>query len=504
MAQNNPSNPRRRKHQPTLADYLPYIILAITAVVAVIFVIVAIVTMVNSGPDTDPVNPNGPANSTTTAPTSSSSTLPTRPTAPTTKPQSQIDEEINALIAKADKVAAGYDYDKAIEMLKASEHFGENKRLGDKVVEYTRIKGTMVRYPLGNNVTHIFFHSLIVDPSRAFDGDEDQTGYNLYMTTVDEFKAILEEMYKNGYVLVSPYDVAYEYTDENGVAKFKKGDIMLPSGKKPFLMSQDDVNYYSYMIGTGSGKNQKPVFADTNGDGFAHKIVIGADGFPTCEYMDKNGNITTGDYDLVPILERFIQEHPDFSYRGARAILGMTGYEGVFGYRTKPGYNVQEGGVMSMEDWNAEVAQAKAVADCLKEHGWILASHSYGHPRYGDLTAQRVDEDSTKWENTVQSIIGDTDVILFPHGSDIGSWRGYEQTNEKFQILYEDGYRYFFNVDNSQYWNQYGSNYFRGGRRNLDGFRMYHYADSMKDLFDVSKVFDERRPTPVPGLSGGM
>ena len=159
---------------------------------------------------------------------------------------------------------------------------------------------------------------------------------------------------------------------------------------------------------------------------------------------------------------------------------------------------------MSMEDWNAEVAQAKAVADCLKEHGWILASHSYGHPRYGDLTAQRVDEDSTKWENTVQSIIGDTDVILFPHGSDIGSWRGYEQTNEKFQILYEDGYRYFFNVDNTQYWNQYGSNYFRGGRRNLDGFRMYHYADSMKDLFDVSKVFDERRPTPVPGLSGGM
>jgi hypothetical protein len=306
-------------------------------------------------------------------------------------------------------------------------------------------------------------------------------------------------MYNNGYVLVSPYDIAYEVTDESGTY-FKKGEIWLPSGKKPFLMSQDDVNYYSYMVGTGNGKNKVPVFADTHGDGFAHKIVIGEDGFPTCEYMDKDGNITTGDYDLVPVLERFIQEHPDFSYRGARAILGMTGYEGVFGYRTKPTYAEN----MTPEAYAKEVADAKAVAQCLREHGWILASHSYGHPRYGDLTPQRVEEDSTKWENTVESIIGATDVILFPHGSDIGNWRNYAADNEKFQVLYEDGYRYFFNVDSNQYWNQFGKTYFRGGRRNLDGYRMYHNPDKLADLFDVSKVFDEARPTPVPSLSGGM
>ena len=502
---NQPARPRRRRRKPTFKDYLPVIILLIVALIAIVCVVFAVISLIKhftvtlANPTPNPTTTQQQLQNTT-----GNTTLPLRPTDPTTKPQSAIDAEVTALIAEADKVAAGYNYDKAIEMLKASEYFGNDKRLGEKVVEYTRTKGTMVRYPLGNNVTHIFFHSLIVDTSRAFDGDEDQTGYNLYMTTVDEFKAILEEMYKNDYVLVSPYDVAYEYIDENGEAKFKKGDIYLPSGKKPFLMSQDDVNYYGYMIGTGSGKDHTPVFADTNGDGFAHKIVIDADGYPKCEYMDANGNIHVGDYDLVPILESFIQEHPDFSYRGARAILGVTGYEGVFGYRTKPGYNVKNEGVMSMEDWNKEVEQAKAVAECLKEHGWILASHSYGHPRYGDLPAQRLDEDSTKWENTVQTIIGDTDVILFPHGSDIGSWRGYEQTNEKFQILYEDGYRYFFNVDNTQYWNQYGENYFRGGRRNLDGYRMYHYPNTMSDLFDVEKIFDPTRPTPVPNLSGSM
>jgi hypothetical protein len=42
-------------------------------------------------------------------------------------------------------------------------------------------------YLAENNVPHIFFHSLIVDTSRAFDGDGDSKGYNLYMTTVDEF-----------------------------------------------------------------------------------------------------------------------------------------------------------------------------------------------------------------------------------------------------------------------------------------------------------------------------
>lgn len=47
-----------------------------------------------------------------------------------------------------------------------------------------------------------------------------------------------------------------------------------------------------------------------------------------------DGTVTTGDYDLVPILEKFCEQHPDFSYKGARAVLAFTGYEGILGYRT--------------------------------------------------------------------------------------------------------------------------------------------------------------------------
>lgn len=474
---------RRSKFQRFIHRYFPSIMLVVLAVCCVSMVIFTVQTIASLRPqETRPELNSRPSETTTTAP-----------------PTQDLTAQIDALIAQADKLAVTYDYTGAIDLLKTFSGYEEQAALTGKIAQYQAAYDQLVPYTDLDNVTHLFFHSLIADPSRAFDGDKEETGYNLYMVTIDEFKKIMQSMYDRGFVLVSPYDVAYEVTDENGT-RFEYGTIRLPEGKKPFLLSQDDVNYYGYMIGTGNGIDETPVFASADGDGFASRIVIGEDGYPTCEYMDINGNVTTGAYDLVPVLEEFIQEHPDFSYHGARAILGVTGYEGVFGYRTKPSYE----GTIGTEAYQKEVEEAKKVAQCLKDHGWILASHSYGHPAYGNLTPERVEADSTKWENTCQSIIGETDIILFPHGSDIGSFRNYTTENEKFNILYEDGYRYFFNVDSKVAWIQVGDTYFRGSRRNIDGYRMFHHPDKLEDLFDVSQVFDSARPTPVPPLSGGM
>lgn len=417
------------------------------------------------------------------------------PTEPATQSDTEIIAQADKLIAEADFVAAGYDYARAISMLESFEYYDRVPALAQKVAEYRQLDSQLVSYPYMNEITHIFFHSLIVDPSRAFDGEYTEDGYNLYMTTVDEFNAILEEMYARGYVLITPYQMAYEVTDESGT-HFTYGDIRLPEGKIPFIMSQDDLNYYGYMIAGEDGTGGKPIYATTAGDGFAHRIVVGDDGYPTCEYMDINGNVTTGDYDLVPLLETFIQKHPDFAYQGARAVLGVTGYEGVFGYRTNPNYKP----VMGEEAFQKEVEEARKVAQCLRDHGWVLASHSYGHPAYGNISSERVDTDSQKWEDTVQPVVGDCDIILYPHGSDIAGIEMYSFDNAKFSYLYEDGYRYFFNVDSHIAWCQLGSRYFRGGRRNLDGYRMYHDPEMLDDLFDVSLVFDKARPTPVPSI----
>ena len=50
-------------------------------------------------------------------------------------------------------------------------------------------------------------------------------------------------------------------------------------------------------------------------------------------------------------------------------------------------------------------------------------------------------------------------------------------------------------------WVQISDRYVRQARRNLDGFRLYHYPEKMKDLMrDPEAVLDDRRPLPVPKI----
>ena len=39
------------------------------------------------------------------------------------------------------------------------------------------------------------------------------------------------------------------------------------------------------------------------------EVVLDENGKPKLQYTDKDGNVTIGDYDLVPILDKFVEEH---------------------------------------------------------------------------------------------------------------------------------------------------------------------------------------------------
>ncbi len=379
-----------------------------------------------------------------------------------------------AVLSEAERLAAGYDYDAAILHVQSFAGYETNESLTGAIARFEETKGTLEPANL-QEVTHVFYHTLIADNAKAFDGEYTEDGYNQYMTTVSEFEAMLRIMHERGFVLVNLDDMAKPVMGEDGTERMQACEILLPPGKKPMVMSQDDVSYYQYMTG----------------DGFATRLVIGEDGYPTCEYVQEDGTVIRGDYDLVPILERFIKEHPDFSYKGARATLAITGYDGVLGYRTCPsgeGYN------------EAEIEKAKAVADRMKELGWIFASHSWGHRLYGSISTEELRTDAQKWENEVQPILGDSDVIIYAHGEDIAGIENYTAENEKFTILKDFGFKYFCNVDAHTYWVQLGDTYLRQGRRNLDGYRMYYNPEMLEDLFPVSEVWDNERPTPVPPI----
>lgn len=196
------------------------------------------------------------------------------------------------------------------------------------------------------------------------------------MVTVSEFSAILESLHYRGYVLVGLNDIVKA---KDGTVKL--GDIYLPKGKKPVVISQENVSYYKSLAGNG----------------FASKLFIDDAGNPVCEYVHESGKISTGAYDLVPVLENFIKEHPDFSYRGARAVLGVTGYDGVLGYRTNP----------NGDDYHPdETERAKKVADRLKELGYTFAGNTWDYTSYGTSSVDQMKKDADRWETEVAPIVG--------------------------------------------------------------------------------------------------
>lgn len=403
----------------------------------------------------------------------------------------QLPKTASALKKEADTIAASYDYDKALALVNEYEAAYDNTEdCSAYKQELETQKAQCTRWEDTTHIPHIFFHSLIADTDRAFDGDEDEDGYNLYMTTISEFNAIMEQMYTRGYVLVDIHDMIKQVKTDDGSTVYRQGDIYLPAGKKPFVLSVDDVNYYKYMTdGNGDG------YADAKGDGFAHKLIIGKDGKVTNEYYEKDGTLVTGSYDVMPLLEDFIEKHPDFSYRGARGILAVTGFEGVFGYHTHPDWKEK----LTADEYNKEVQQAKAVSEAIKKQGWTIASHSYAHFGYGSCDTYEHALDVQKWADQVKPIVGETDVLIYPFGEDIAGAEEY--TGVKFKTMYDAGFRIFCNVDASQdYWVQIHDGYMRQGRINLDGYRLYHSPNLIKSLIDASTVIDSARPTPVPSM----
>ena len=384
--------------------------------------------------------------------------------------------ELEDLLKKADRLALSYDYDKAIELL-STDALKDDPKVAEAIAKYNETKSTLVRQD-PEKVPHVFFHSLIVDKSKAFDGDKKQMSYNQVMTTVGEFEKILNILYERGFVLVKIHDIADMVKDEStGEYVMKAQDIMLPPGKTPIVMSQDDVCYYEYMVG----------------DGFASRLVIGDDGRVTTEMDMDDGTSKVGDYDLIPILNKFIDEHPDFSYKGAKAIIALTGYNGIFGYRTAPSYSENP-------TYEEDKKKATEIANALRADGWEIASHSWGHRHLGKESDEAFKTDCDKWQNEVETLVGETDILIFPFGTDIGSWHPYTDDNARYVYLKEQGFRYFCNVDSSApYWVQIGKDYMRQGRRNLDGYRMLRDIQEpdnakLKDLFDANEVYDKDRP----------
>ena len=419
------------------------------------------------------------------------------PAAPETEASGIVQD--SSALQQAAFLAAGYDYDGAIDLLKGIPGYESDSTVMSAISDYEAQRDACVPVDV-NQVPHIFYHSLVNEPDIAFNasilGQFAADGMNAWMTTVDEFDKITQQLYDNGYVYVRLRDLVVETVNADGSVSFTPNThLMLPQGKKAIVLSIDDLSYYhSYESAS-----------------FPDKLVLDENGRVKCHYIKPDGTESVGDYDVVPRLDTFLEAHPDGAYHGARGLIALTGYNGVFGYRTDIDYEVRENLVSDQAAWlekhpefnrDEDIAQAKVIADALKAGGWEFASHTWGHLSVTSHSVDTLREDNEKWIRNVQNIVGPTDTIIFAHGNDIGDWMGYSSDNEKYAYYSSAGYHFFCNVDGSQpYWVQITNDYVRQGRIDLDGYMLYQASTGQTTTVDhlirASEVFDSRRPTPV-------
>ena len=319
--------------------------------------------------------------------------------------------EIKNTLATAAKQAAGYDYQAAINTLDAYKT--ADRGLTDEMTaaraQYAEAVNNLVIWDDPSAIPNLSFHVLIADPNRAY-ADSLASSYKSNFVTTEQFSNILDQLHAGGYVLVNLDSCLTENADGQATVQ----PIYLPEGKKPIMITETLVNYFAYMV--DSDKDGNP---DKGGAGFANKLVL-EDGKITANYVDADGNQMNGDYDLVPILNSFIEEHPDFSYQGAKAILAVTGEEGVFGWRN--------------------IGEAKEVVEALRADGYQIACNSYGNLNYGASSIDAIKADLNKWDKDVKTVLSNIDILVIARGGELSTG------SSQFQTVREAGFSYILDA----------------------------------------------------------
>ena len=331
--------------------------------------------------------------------------------------------------------------------------------------------------PYNGVVEHLFFHELIAWPELAFRNGPMQKGYDDYMITVLEYERILDSLYQNDFILVDINDIWSEYTNESGQQRMRRNTLMLPEGKKPLVFSFDDINFYQYMIG----------------DGFMNRLIIGDDGDIWAIGIDPHGNeVISQDLTVVTILDRFVNDNPDFSMYGIKGCIALTGYEGILGYRTNFDRNndTPEANLIRMQ----EIARVRPVVERLKETGWYFASHSFGHISIAERSLETVRGDAQRWMDEVGSLIGETQIFIYPFGSRLDGGDVFD-TGPAFRFYHSLGFRIFASVGYEPFTRiKPDISAVVLDRMNVDGITLRGARNRFLRFYDAAEVFDDRRP----------
>ena len=285
-------------------------------------------------------------------------------------------------------------------------------------------------------VEELFVHPLVINPKLAFINDQLGIGFQDNFVTALEFKRILDQLWAKGWTLVDVHRAA-------------DGTVRVPVGRRPLVVSEDDVNYYQYF----------------DGRGLAKRLVL-AGSRVRAELPD--GQLS--EEDVVPLVDAEIARHPEFSADGAKGVIAVTGYEGLLGEHHP--------------DEPAARARLIAIAKWLKADGWTFASHTWGHIDLSTNSLASIAWDTTHWKAEAEAILGPTDVMIYPFGArpNAAGIRYLVQAGYKIQLDIDIVAR-TFHIDGATVMS----------RRHVDGYA-FESPQQQLQFYDIVTVRDPARP----------
>lgn len=317
------------------------------------------------------------------------------------------------------------------------------------------------------DVHHLFTHCLLAYPSIAFSKSNDMSKHFANdCITPNEFENILNQLYKNDFVLV---DINETFTSRNGDGRKQK--VKIPVGKKALVLSFDDVVY-------DQRKKSK---------GMVDKIVLDNGKIATETFVNGKNEISTSN-EFVTILEYFVNSHPDFSPFGAKGTICLTGFDGILGYRTSAKNTVNR---------ESEIRKAKQVVKKLKQDGWNFACHSYGHYHMKKISEKKFEQEIKLWQSEVEPLIGKTKVYVYPYGEWEIATDG--KISQKHQALKDAGFCLFCGVGMQKFYSylpfdkNVNPKVLFMDRICVDGYTLCNQQKKLAPYFDANLVKDKLR-----------
>ena len=346
--------------------------------------------------------------------------------------------------------------------------FPEDERIRSDLLEATgHTTATKTYY---GAIEVLCVRPLIANEETAFAESYVNNDSGLYLTG-SEFEAILEQLYAEGYCLVNGEDLI----DMSDPGFLLERNLTIPEGKKPLIIVIENLCYSATAYDCG----------------ICRRLVLNDRGQVCGEYAVTNERgdeepVISREAESIGILDEVVEQHPDFTYDGAKGVISVSGFENCFGYIVSADEiedHNQALATQNMQPVNPTADEIAAnretvtqIANVLKDNGWQFASCTYGYisnARSCDMDT--IQQDTQKWLDQIAPLLGETHMIVYPGGNYIYG------TDDRAVYLKNLGFRIFFGIGSRPYYT-YGDNYLYFDRAIIS-------ANTLKSI-DYSRILD--------------